>query len=70
MIDLDAGLRAEGLESTLILQIHDELILECPIEELERAERLVVGTMEGVVDLDVPLRVDVATGSDLASVKS
>jgi DNA polymerase I len=70
MIDLDASLRSEGLASTLILQIHDELILECPLDELEVAEKLVVRTMEGVVSLDVPLEVDVATGPDLASVKS
>jgi DNA polymerase-1 len=70
MIDLDAGLRAEGLASALILQIHDELILESPVEELSAAEKLVVETMEGVVDLEVPLKVDVATGPDLASVKS
>ncbi len=69
MIDLDASLRSEGLASTLILQIHDELILESPVDELEVAEKLVVGTMEGVVTLDVPLEVDVATGPDLASVK-
>jgi DNA polymerase I len=70
MIDLDASLRSEGLASTLILQIHDELILESPLDEIEVAEKLVVGTMEGVVSLDVPLEVDVATGPDLASVKS
>lgn len=70
MIDLDASLRNEGLASTLLLQIHDELILESPVEELEVAQKLVVETMEGVVSLDVPLEVDVATGPDLASVKS
>jgi DNA polymerase-1 len=70
MIDLDAGLREEGLASTLILQIHDELILESPVEELSVAEKLVVETMEGVVELAVPLKVDVATGPDLASVKA
>ncbi|MGH8953328.1 MAG: DNA polymerase I [Acidimicrobiia bacterium] len=70
MIDLDAGLRSEGLASTLILQIHDELILESPLEELDIAEKLVVETMESVVALDVPLEVDVATGPDLASVKT
>ena len=69
MIDLDAGLREGGMASTLILQIHDELILECPEDELDVAEKLVVETMEGVVGLDVPLKVDVATGADLASVK-
>ena len=70
MIDLDTSLRSEGLASTLLLQIHDELILESPLEEIEVAEKLVVETMEGVVSLDVPLKVDVATGPDLASVKS
>lgn len=70
MIELDASLRNEGLASTLLLQIHDELILESPVEELDVAQKLVVETMEGVVTLDVPLEVDVATGPDLASVKS
>ena len=69
MIDLDAGIRDEGMGSTLVLQIHDELILECPVDELEKAQKLVVATMEGVVELDVPLSVEVATGPDLASVK-
>ena len=69
MIDLDAEIRDEGMGSTLVLQIHDELILECPVDELEKAQKLVVATMEGVVELDVPLSVEVATGPDLASVK-
>ncbi len=69
MIDLDASIRDEGMGSTLVLQIHDELILECPVDEIDVVEKLVVGTMEGVVDLDVPLQVEVATGPDLASVK-
>ncbi|MEX2653075.1 MAG: DNA polymerase I [Acidimicrobiia bacterium] len=70
MIELDRGLRQGGFESALILQIHDELILECPQAEMSVVEKLVVETMEGVVDLDVPLVVDVGTGPDLASVKS
>jgi len=69
MIELDRGLREGGYESCLILQIHDELILECPDDEMSSAEKLVVETMEGVVALDVPLVVDVGSGSDLASVK-
>jgi DNA polymerase-1 len=70
MIGLDAALREERLGSTLLLQIHDELILEVPEEEKVVAEKLVVETMEGVAGLDVPLRVDVAWGPDLASVKT
>jgi len=70
MIDLDAGLREERLASTLLLQIHDELILEVPEDERVVAEKLVVETMEGVAGLDVPLKVDIAWGPDLASVKA
>ena len=69
MIDLDAALRDEKLATTLLLQIHDELILEVPEEEKLVAEKLVVETMEGATKLDVPLKVDVAWGADLASVK-
>jgi DNA polymerase-1 len=69
MIELDAALRDEKLASTLLLQIHDELILEVPEDEKVIAEKLVVETMEGVAGLDVPLKVDVAWGPDLASVK-
>ncbi len=69
MIELDQSLRSGGFRSSLILQIHDELILESPDDEMSAIEKLVVETMEGVVDLDVPLVVDVGTGPDLASVK-
>ena len=69
MIDLDAALRDEKLASTMLLQIHDELILEVPEEEELVAEKLVVETMEEATKLDVPLKVDVAWGADLASVK-
>ena len=69
MIDLDSALRGEKMASTLLLQIHDELILEVPEDERVVAEKLVVETMEGVTGLDVPLKVDVAWGPDLASVK-
>jgi DNA polymerase-1 len=70
MIDLDARLREERLASALLLQIHDELILEVPEDERVIAEKLVVETMEGVTGLDVPLKVDIAWGADLASVKA
>ncbi len=69
MIDLDAELREQKLASTLLLQIHDELILEVPVEESVVAEKAVIETMEGVTGLDVPLKVDTAWGDDLAGVK-
>jgi DNA polymerase-1 len=69
MIELDATLRSEMLATTLLLQVHDELILEVPEDEMVVAEKLVVETMEGVAGLDVPLVVDIGWGPDLASVK-
>ena len=69
MIELDATLRDEKLATTLLLQIHDELILEVPEEEKVVAEKLVIETMEGVTGLEVPLKVDIAWGEDLAAVK-
>ncbi len=67
MIDLDRRL-AEGA-ARMLLQIHDELVLEAAHEAVEDTTRLVKRVMEGVVELDVPLTVEVAIGSDLASVK-
>jgi DNA polymerase-1 len=53
----------------MLLQIHDELILESPEEELDSATELTIRVMEHVVELAVPLRVDVSTGNNLAEVK-
>jgi DNA polymerase-1 len=69
MIDLDAELGSRGLETTMLLQIHDELILESPEEELDAATELTTRVMEQVVELAVPLRVDVSAGKNLAEVK-
>jgi DNA polymerase-1 len=70
MIAIDHDLEARGLQSTLILQVHDELVLECPHDELEAATALTVDLMEGVADLAVPLTVDVGSGTNLAEVKA
>lgn len=67
MICLDQAL--DGMETTLLLQIHDELVLEAPRNELERAGELIVSVMEGVVDLAVPLIADLSTGNTLEEVK-
>jgi DNA polymerase-1 len=62
MLDLDAGLRAAGLRSRLLLQVHDELVLEVAHGERERLEELVRTTMAGAADLAVPLDVSVGVG--------
>ena len=70
MIALDRELITRKMQSTMLLQIHDELILESPPDELDAAIDLTRETMEHVTDLIVPLDVDINTGPDLASVKS
>ncbi len=62
MIRTDRMLREAGLESRLILQIHDELIIEAPIGEADRAEAILHEAMEGAASLSVPLQVDIGRG--------
>ncbi|MFQ5504662.1 MAG: DNA polymerase I [Planctomycetota bacterium] len=62
MIDLHRRIRAEGLEGRMLLQVHDELVVECPQREQEKMENLVRDSMEHAVELRVPLEVDVGTG--------
>ncbi len=62
MILLDERLKSEKLQAKLILQVHDELILEAPKEELAILEKLVPEVMEHAVELVVPLKVDYNSG--------
>ncbi len=63
MIHIDERLRREKLNSRLILQVHDELILECPENEVDRIEKMLEEEMVSVVELRVPLRVNVESGN-------
>jgi DNA polymerase-1 len=63
MLRVDARLRAEGSDARILLQVHDELILEAPAAEREGVERIVSEEMAGAVELSVPLRVNVESGS-------
>lgn len=62
MIDLAARLEEENFEAKLLLQVHDELILEAPKHEIERLQQTLLEVMENTVQLDVPLKVDFACG--------
>lgn len=66
MIEIDRALKESGLGTVMLLQVHDELVFEVPLAELEAARLLVVTGMENVRDLAVPLRVDVGWGEDWA----
>ncbi len=68
MIDLHREIRRRGLRARLILQIHDELLLEVPEEEAEAARALVRQVMEGALALDVPLVADARLGATWADV--
>ena len=63
MIRLTPRLAAAGLASRLILQVHDELLLEAPEEEVSTLVPLLIETMEGALALDVPLTVEAKTGT-------
>jgi DNA polymerase-1 len=62
MLKLDRALEAAKSPAKLLLQVHDELILECPKPEAPAASELVRAVMEGAVSLSIPLRVSVETG--------
>lgn len=62
MNNLYKALKENNLKSKLVMQVHDELIVETVDEELEIVERLMRETMENVVKLDIPLDVDLNTG--------
>jgi len=69
MVRVDEALRREKLRSRLILQVHDELLLECPPEEVETAARILQEAMEGVIQLSVPLSAEVHEGQNWAEAK-
>ena len=62
MVRVDERLHKEDLKAKLILQVHDELIVECPEEEKETVARLLTEEMEGAVHLSVPLTAEAHWG--------
>jgi DNA polymerase-1 len=69
MIDLDRALEEQGLETRMLLTVHDELVFEVPLGEREQVEALVREVMESAIELRVPLVVDVGFGSSWADAK-
>jgi DNA polymerase-1 len=70
MVRIHERLREEGRGAKLVLQVHDELLLEVPEVEVSAVRELVREEMVGAYDLDPPLAVDVGTGDDWAEAKS
>jgi DNA polymerase-1 len=68
MIQIDEELEKRGLKSKLIIQVHDEVVLDCPKDEVEQVRRMVTevmeNAMEGILPLSVPLKVNYGVGDN------
>ena len=69
MLRVDAALRKSGLSSRVLLQVHDELVLEVKEPEREATATLVQTEMQNAFQLDVPLLAEVNYGKDWADAK-
>jgi DNA polymerase I len=69
MVRVQAALESGGYRSEMLLQVHDELVFECPPEEVEAVSTLVQREMEGVGKLAVPLEVDIGVGDNWRDAK-
>lgn len=64
MIEIHNRFREQNIKSKMILQVHDELIFDCLESELEIVKSIVKEIMEGVVNISVPLKVDINYGKN------
>ena len=64
MIDIHRSIREANLKSKMILQVHDELVFEVPLKEVDEMQTLVKGRMEKALKLRVPVKVEIGTGNN------
>jgi DNA polymerase-1 len=69
MLKVDELMRGSGLRARLLLQVHDELVFECPADEVDPLSQLVQGALQSVVSFQVPLTVEVGVGHNWAEAK-
>ena len=62
MVDIGKELKLRNLKTKMILQVHDELLFDCAEDEIETVKALIQEKMEHVIQLKVPLKVDIAYG--------
>jgi DNA polymerase-1 len=70
MLDVSNALKDTKLSSKMLLQVHDEIVLECPMEELTETANLVQNYMENAYHLDVPLQTEARSGKNWGVLKS
>jgi DNA polymerase I len=64
MLRLQHTLREQRMKTRMILQVHDELVFEVPVEELKRAQYHIKSIMEGIITLEVPIKVEMKLGKN------
>ncbi|MDD4183786.1 MAG: DNA polymerase I [Candidatus Izemoplasmatales bacterium] len=69
MVKLAKAIKESGSKMKMLLQIHDEVVLQVPKSEVEKAKKMVVDTMQSAVETNVPMLVEAAFGEDLFEVK-
>jgi DNA polymerase-1 len=69
MLHVDEAIKREGLKAKMLMQVHDEILIEAPKEEAERVAELLRREMESAVELDVPLKVEVGIGDNWMDAK-
>jgi DNA polymerase-1 len=69
MLELPAKLESAGLGAAMLLQVHDELVFECPAEELQETREMVEQVMQQAYQLDVPLKTETKMGENWADMK-
>ena len=66
MIKIDRAFKKEKLTAAMLLSVHDEIVFESPLEELETMKGLVKEIMEDIWDLNVPLKINMMSGGNWA----
>ncbi len=69
LVNLDKRVMEEQLKSRIVLQVHDEVILECPTKELSKVQDITIEIMSAAFDLLVPLEVNISSGQSWADAK-
>ena len=64
MVRVYNRLKKENMKSQLVLQVHDELIVEAPLDEVEKASRILSEEMQNAARLSIPLKADVNSGEN------
>ena len=69
MVKISEELKTKNLQAQLIMQVHDELVIECPDTEAEIIKKILHDIMENIVSWDIPMAVEVGVGKNWLEAK-